>query len=194
MHVVDAVETDDAFDTRGNSSVGVVAVRGVELVAGERHKRGKMGAGGIADEPDALGVEVVIGGLGADELHGGLHVIDRRRVDAGFSQPVIDGEHRIAGARQEQAPIAIELFVADLPAAAMDGDQHRRLAAALGQIKIADKLGAVVLGKDDVGVVGHFVLRSGCLAGGEQRRRRCGQDELGEHRHFSLQACREVRR
>ena len=153
-----------------------------------------MRAGGIADEPDALGIEVVVAGLGADELHGGLHVVDGGGIDAGFSQPVIDRENRVAGARQEQAPIAIELLVADLPAAAVNGDQDRRLAAALGQIKIADKLGAVVLGEDEVGVVDHLILRSGCLAGGEQRRRRCGQDELGEHRQFSLQACREGRR
>jgi asparagine synthetase B (glutamine-hydrolysing) len=144
-----------------------------------------MGASGIADEADALGIEVVFAGLGADELHGGLHVVDRGRIDARFSQPVINGKNRIARARKEQTPKAIKLLVADLPAATMNGD---RLAAALRQIKIADKFGAVVLGEDEVRVVDHLILRSGCLTCGEQRHHRCGQDELGEHRQFSLQA------
>jgi transposase len=42
-------------------------------------------------------------------LHGGLHVVDRRRIDAGFSQPIVDGKDRIASTRQEQAPKTVEL-------------------------------------------------------------------------------------
>ena len=69
-----------------------------------------MGAGGIADEADAVRIEIEFGGLGADELDGGLDVVDRGRIDAGLAQPVIDGKNRIAGAGEEQAPIAIELL------------------------------------------------------------------------------------
>ena len=67
----------------------------------------------------------------------------------------------------------------------MHGDQDRRLAAAFGQIKVADELGPVVLGKNQVGLIHDFILRCGSVSGGEQQRQRGHEGELGEHRLVS---------
>ncbi len=149
VHVVDAIETDHAFDVGGNGGVGVVAISRRVLVAGKRYERGEMGARGIADEADAIRVEIEFGSLCADELDRSLGVVNRGRIGAGFTQPVVDGENRIAGAGEEQTPISVELPVANLPAAAVDCHQHRRLGAAFGQIEIAEEFGPVVLGKNE---------------------------------------------
>src|SRR5690348_2046450 len=63
--------------------------------------------------------------------------------------------------------MAVELAVADLPAAAVDGDQHRRLVETLGQIEVAEQLGTVVLGEHDVVPRRHLVSR-GLRDGGNQ--------------------------
>ena len=52
----------------------------------------------------------------------------------------------------------IEFAVAELPAAAMRGDQHRGFAHTLGEIKVAEELYAVVLGERDVRLYCDFVL------------------------------------
>ncbi len=194
MHVIDAVEADHAFDVGGNVGVGVVAIGGIELIAGQRHQRSEMGAGGIANKPDAIRIEIEFGGLGADELDRGFDVVNRGRIDAGLSQPIVDGKHRIAGAGEEQAPIAIELLVADLPTAAMHGHQNRHLAAAFGQIKIADQLGAVVLGKNQVGMIHDLILRRRSVSGREQHRQRRHEGELGEHGCGLRRSTREFKR
>ena len=56
-----------------------------------------MRAGEIANNPDAVGIKIVFGGLGAHECSGGFHVVNRGRKDAGLAQAVIDGENRVAG-------------------------------------------------------------------------------------------------
>ena len=152
-----------------------------------------MGAGGIANEADAVRIEIEFGGLGADELDRGFDVVSRGRIDARLSQAVIDGENRVAGAGKEKAPIAIELLAADLPAAAMHRHQNRRLAAAFGQVEIADELGPVVLGKNQVGMIHDFILRRSSVSG-RQQHRQCSshEGELGEHRFGLRRSSRTI--
>src|SRR5580698_236701 len=118
-----------------------------------------MRARGIADEADAVWIEVKLRSLGPYKLNGCLNVVSRGRISAGFSEPVVDSENRVTGARKKQAPISVERLAADLPAAAVDRDQNRRFAAALWQVEIADQFGAIVLGINDVGLVRYFVFR-----------------------------------
>ena len=132
VHVVHAIEADHAFDVGGNRGVGVVTVGRRVLVSSERNKRGEMRAGGIADETDAIRVKIEFGGLGAHELDRRFGIVNRCGIRAGLAQPVFDGENRIAGARQEQTPVAVKLPAANLPAAAMDSNQNRHLGAAFG--------------------------------------------------------------
>src|ERR1700683_1201234 len=96
-----------------------------------------MRASGIADQANPLCVEVILTRLCAHELNGGLAVIDRSRKNPRFSQPIIDGENRVAVAGEEQTPIAIKRARANLPTAAMDGDQDWRFRTAFGEIEIA---------------------------------------------------------
>src|SRR5580704_14590130 len=110
-----------------------------------------MRARGITDKADAVWIEVKLRRLGPYKLNGCLNVVSRGRISAGFSKPVVDSE--------KQAPISVERLAADLPAAAVDRDQNRRFAAALWQVEIADQFGAIVLGINDVGLVGYFVFR-----------------------------------
>ena len=94
-----------------------------------------MRARGIADQPDALCVEAEIGGLGAHELHCGLHIVDGAgpSLHTRLHQPILDRKDGKAFPREVIAPMSIEFAVADLPAAAMHADQHRRLGEALGR-------------------------------------------------------------
>src|SRR6202167_5848115 len=108
-----------------------------------------MRARGITDETDAVWIEVKVGGLGPHELNGGLNIVSRSGISARFPEPVVDSENGVTGAREKQAPISVERLAADLPAAAVNRDQDRRFAAALGQIEIADQFSAVVLGIND---------------------------------------------
>ena len=131
--------------------MGIVAIGRSELIARERNKRRQMRAGRIANEADAVWVEVEFARLGAHKLDGRFGVIDRGGVNALFGQPVFDGKKRVAVAGKKRTPILVEIAGADLPPAAMDRHQNRRFAAAFGQIEIADKLDPVVLGKNEVG-------------------------------------------
>src|ERR1700678_3186047 len=124
-----------------------------------------MRASGIADQANPLCVEVILTRLCAHELNSGLGVIDRSRKNPGFSQPIIDGEKRVAIAGEEQTPIAINRARANLPAAAMNGDQDWRFRAAFGEIEIAYELNPIMLGKNQVGMVRNFVFRRGRLPG-----------------------------
>ncbi len=118
------------------------------MIARQRDHGGEMRAGGIADHADAVGIELELARFGPHELHRRFHVIDRGRIDAGFAQPIVDREQRVAVPREIRAPMLVERPGADLPAAAMNRHQNRRLVAAVGPVKIADEFRAVVLGED----------------------------------------------
>ena len=108
--------------------------------------------------------------LGAHVLHRRLGVVDRARIGlhAGLHQPVFDGEHRVAVLGEIRPPVRVELAAADLPAAAMDRDQHRRLVEALRRVEIAQQFGAVVLGEHDVILCSDLVGR-GLRGGGRNQ-------------------------
>ena len=118
-----------------------------------------MRAGRIANQTDAVRIDVEFAGFGAHELDGRLGIVDGGGVNALFGQPVFDREKRVAIAGEKRAPILVELAAADLPPAAVYRDQDRRFAAAFGQIEVADELDAVVLGKDKAGAVYDLVFR-----------------------------------
>ena len=82
QHVVDAVEADHRLHVDADrGSVRIVPILGREqrLVAGQRHQRHQMRAGGIAHQADAIRIDAEPGGLGAHELDRRLDVIDRAR-------------------------------------------------------------------------------------------------------------------
>jgi hypothetical protein len=71
---------------------------------------------------------------------------------------VLDRKDGIAVSCEVVSPVSIELAAADLPSAAMDANQHRRLAEALRQVEIAEQGYTVVLGKDDVQSGRHLIF------------------------------------
>ena len=56
------------LDVYKRQGVGIVAVGRIELIAGQRHERGKMRTGGITNKADAVGIEVEFGGFRPYEL------------------------------------------------------------------------------------------------------------------------------
>src|SRR5262245_60288419 len=103
-----------------------------------------MRAGRVANESDALRIDPELAGLAAHELDCCFGVVDRARIGlhAWLHQAVLDGEHGNAVAGEVRSPVRVDLAVADLPAAAMNRDQHRRLGHALWRIEIADQFDA----------------------------------------------------
>ena len=101
-----------------------------------------------------------LGGLGTHELHRGLGVVDGARpsLHSRLRQPILDRKDGITVFCEIISPMSIELAVAELPSAAMDADQHRRLTEALRQLEIAESGHAVVLGEHDVGSGRHLVF------------------------------------
>jgi hypothetical protein len=141
-----------------------------------------MGAGGIADQADAIRVEVEIGRLGVYELDRRFGVVDRGGIHARLPQPVVDGKYRVAEAREEQAPIPVRLPTAGSPAAAVDGYQDRSFGMTFGQIEVAGKHGPIMLGINQVGPVHDLIFHRGRMTGRQQQRQRGDECEFGEHR------------
>ena len=108
-----------------------------------------MRARGVADQPDTLRIEAEFGGLGTHKLRHGLGVVDGTGpgLHPRLHQPVLDRKDGITVFCEVISPMGVELAVAGLPAAAMNTDQHRRLADALRQVEIAEQTHAVVLGE-----------------------------------------------
>src|SRR5215831_7985508 len=96
----------------------------------------------VADHANPIRVETEFGCLGAHKLHRGPAIADHPRpsLHTRSHQPVFDRKDGITMLGEIAAPVAIEFAVAELPAAAMRGDQYRYLAHALGQIKVAEQL------------------------------------------------------
>ena len=145
-------------------AVGEILVRELWFAAREGQERGEMRASGIADQRDALSIEVEFGGLGAQELHGCLHIADGAgpSLHARLHQPILDRKDGVAFPREVIAPMSVESTVAYLPAAAMHADQRRRLGEALRQIEVAEQRYPVVLGEHDIEFSRNFVLLCHC--------------------------------
>lgn len=135
QHVIDAVKSDDRLDLGEACGVAITLIlaRKQWFVAGERDERGEVCAGGIADQPDAAGIEAELGSPGAHKLHRRHHIADCAGpgLHTRSHQPVLDRKDRITVPREVIAPVRIEFAVADLPAAAMHADQYRRFGEAL---------------------------------------------------------------
>jgi hypothetical protein len=56
----------------------------------------EVSAGGVAEGADAVGVDVVLGGVGAEIADGTFHVADLRREDGGRDEAVVDGGGDVA--------------------------------------------------------------------------------------------------
>jgi hypothetical protein len=129
-------------------------------LARERREGGQVRARGVADQPDTLRIETEFGGLGAHELLRGLVVVDGTgpSLHPWLHQPVLDRKDGIAVFCEVISPMRIEFVVADLPSAAVNANQHRRLAEAFRQIEIAEQTHALVLGKHDIGSGRHLIF------------------------------------
>ena len=111
-----------------------------------------MRSGRVAHERDAVRVDTKRRGLGADILHRRFDIVDSAGIglQPRLHQAVLDCKNGIAVLCEIAPPVSVELAIADLPAAAMHGNQHRRLVPFLWQIQIADKLSAIVFGELNV--------------------------------------------
>src|SRR5215468_8150354 len=114
----------------------------------------------VADHANAIRVETEIACAGAHELHRRLAIADHAgpRLHTRFHQSVLDREDRVTVLGEVITPMPVEFAVPKLPAAAMRGDQHRHFIHALGPIKVAEQLYAVVFGEKYVRLYYDFVL------------------------------------
>lgn len=71
---MNAVDTDNDLDPRGNAGIGVVDISGGELIVREGDER-KVGAGRVTNEPDAVGIKVECRGLGPGGARVALWVV-----------------------------------------------------------------------------------------------------------------------
>ena len=86
------IAEDEVVGPAGGAVDGVfgVGVAGDELGSG---KRGQVPAGGETDDDDAIGVDVVVGGAGADGLDGAAGVEERNRQQIAVrGEPVAEDE------------------------------------------------------------------------------------------------------
>src|SRR6516164_4023776 len=123
-----------------------------------------MPAGGIAPQPDPLGIDAEVRALCPREL------------DRGFQ--VVHGA-RILG--QERPPIFVGSGTAILPSAAMHGDDERRLGYALRQIEVARELCAAMLGVFDIAAGHDLILGLARVEGQSHRRCRKRDRKPGFH-------------
>src|ERR671937_2053662 len=105
-----------------------------------------MAAGGVAHDTDALRIDPQLARASLQELDGGAHVVQRlgESLLAGLREAIADREHAVAPAREIRSPVLVAERPADLPAAAMDGDDRGGRRPRLGQIKVAGKPRTVV--------------------------------------------------
>src|ERR1043166_8453542 len=105
-----------------------------------------MSTGRIADQRDALRIDVERPVLALDELHRRADVVygSREARLARLRQAVVDSEKSVAARRQPRAPIAITVARAELPAAAMHRHQYRRFRGFVRRVKVAQQRYAVM--------------------------------------------------
>ena len=172
--------------------VAAILSREQRLVAGQRNQRGKMRAGRVAHQPDAIGIDAESRGVGASELNGGFDIIDRRgkRLGAGLRQPVADRKDCEAMLGEESSPMPVGDGAADLPSAAVHGNHQWRLVEAFRQIEIARQGDPVMLRIFDLGLRRDRVGRWRGLRLGS-RRHRCEREccQQGLHGRPPPQSC-----
>jgi len=123
-----------------------IAVDEGARIGAERRERRQMPARGGAEQPETIGIDPVLGRIGAQELHRRHDVVHRLRKTllALLGQPVADREQAVATRRQIRSPILECAARTLLPAAAMHGDERRKRPGALRQIEIALERDAVM--------------------------------------------------
>src|SRR5262249_12603273 len=111
----------------------------------------QVAAGRVAHGADAVRVDLERGALAAQELHGGLDVVDvlgiHRLARAG--EPGGGGERPAAPLGAARAPVQIVRAGAHLPGAAVDEQQGRVCAGRGRRVQIAEQRRAVVVGVFD---------------------------------------------
>ena len=163
------VEIDPTADRTGKTGIRRCRARGLQFghAGRQRHHEREVPARGAARHRDAIGVELIFSGLGAEKAHGILAVEEVRWPGAG-PEPVVDADDDVTGLGQGAADAAGPrlVFRAAHPAPAVDPDQSRRTLARRRrsrQVKI-ELLGALRREKRDV--LGHAY---GGFGGGARR-------------------------
>ena len=165
QEIVDAVGPDQELHAAAlfGMRVARIAAREQRAIAGERHQRGQMGAGGISPQRDPAGIEPEILGAPANELHRRANVVHHARIGllAGLGQPVADRKAGISARREIRAPVLERVARAAPPIAAVNVNDDRERASADRQVEVAFELDAVVSSVGQVvmnftGLVGHI--------------------------------------
>ena len=129
-----------------------------------------------ADDPDPSGVDLVIGGVVANEPHGGLRIVDGRRVRVVGHEAVVDAENRVAVIGEELGHATHERLVSLEESAAVDRDERGERPAAPGKEDVHEEV------DPGCGPVLDVVLDAGFIARGDQRRGPRRRSDQGEHR------------
>lgn len=112
---------DDGLHAARDAGVAAGAFEFLRLGAGGEHRH-KVRAGGAADGADAIGVDAIAAGVGADPAHGGLAVLHALG-DADFRQQAVTDAGGGEALAREVGGVAREaLLVTGAPAAAVEDD------------------------------------------------------------------------
>src|SRR5262249_40671633 len=125
-----------------------IAVEELARIGAERRERGEMRPRRGAEQRETLGIDPMVRGVGAQELHGRHDVVHgvRKRLGALLRQAIADREQRIAVRRKIRSPKLKLSAHALLPAAAMHSNQRRERPSAFRQVEIALQRNAVMGG------------------------------------------------
>ena len=102
----------------------------------QAHHRGQVGAGGLAADADAAGIDAQLVGVVDQPEQGGVAVLGWRGVGVLRGEAVVDRGHRAVGARGDHPTARIALVErADAPAAPVQEHVERGRSAAVGQVQ-----------------------------------------------------------
>jgi len=154
VEIEGAGQTDGGLDSDGDGWV----LGELVAVAGDSHKRGEMGSRGVTGDTDAVGVEIVLGGVLAQVDEGGVAIVNLRGERGVLDPTVTNGgeSHALGDGELGQADAAF--LATSVPAAAVDVDDERERAVAgrheevegLAGIGIDAGLGAIDIGEVEV--------------------------------------------
>ena len=140
QHVVDAIHGHAGIHRRAHAGIRVLCLTGeFRPVPRQRHQGGQMPASRIAHDADAVHIHTQPRALGAQELHGGAHILHGLGKQVLGRKAIGDGEDADALPGEIRAQPRIALGAAALPGAAMDRHDARGVGIVRRQIEVADE-------------------------------------------------------
>src|SRR5919108_1852287 len=90
--------------------------------AGRAEQRRQMSTRGVSPDADAVGIEVVVGSVGANPTHGSLTIFDLRRKRCSSGEAVIDAGHGVSILHQRNSWTSV--FSTGVPVPTMNANDH----------------------------------------------------------------------